>query len=375
MNKTIGSRMTKLLVAGSLLSVMVPPIMNWDYAYAAGAVNTTASISADQLQQKLADAMQTRSETISFTYKGNVQELKSRLQTAIDQAMKIDPYINYTIKSYEFSYKGTATSADVTVKLNYRETKEQTAYVDNTVKAALVQIITPGMTDHEKAKAIHDWIVKRLKYDVTLQKYTAYDGLSTGSTVCQGYTLLAYKMLNQAGITNQIIEGRAGGQLHAWNLVQLGGKWYHMDTTWDDPTPDRPNEVSTAYYMLTDAEMRQDHTWTKQYPAASTSYRDTLNSLIAQGGTASKEYKQLYQALEYDLKQNGNTLSTANDIKTLASKAMKSGSNSLLFVYKGNESKLKQDLEVLYKLGVKSVSYKVSDLKGAGGLRVELSWT
>lgn len=375
MKKTIGSRMSRLLVAGSLLTVMVPQVMDWDYAYAAGAVNTAASISADQLQQKLADAMQTRSETISFTYKGNVQELKSRLQTAIDQAMIIDPYINYTIKSYEFSYKGTATSADVTVKLNYRETKEQTAFVDSTVKTALAQMITPGMSNHEKAKVIHDWIVKRLKYDETLQKYTAYDGLSTGSTVCQGYALLAYKMLNQAGIPNRIIEGRAGGQLHAWNLVQLDGKWYHMDTTWDDPTPDRPNEVSTTYYMLTDTEMRQDHAWTKQYPAASTSYRDTLNSLIAPGGAASKAYKQLYQALEYDLTQNGNTLSTASDIKTLASKAMKSGSRSLLFVYKGSESKLKQDLQVLYKLGVKSVSYKVSDLKGTGGLRIELSWT
>ncbi|MDP4098047.1 transglutaminase [Paenibacillus sp. P96] len=325
MKKIIGSKVSKLLVAGSLLTIMVPQAMDWNHMYAAEST-TPPTVSADQLRQKLADAMLTRDEAISFTYTGNVKELKSKLQTAIDEAMKIDPYINYTIKSYEFSYKGTVTSADVTVKLNYRETKEQTAYVDSAVKTALAQMITPGMTNHEKAKVIHDWIVKRLKYDETLQKYTAYDGLSTGSTVCQGYALLAYKMLKQAGITNQIIEGRAGGQLHAWNLVQLDGNWYHMDTTWDDPTPDRPNEVSTAYYMLTDTEIRQDHTWTKQYPAASTSYRGTLNSLIAKGGAAAKTYKQLYQSLEYSLTQNGNTLSSATDIKTLASKAMKGGS-------------------------------------------------
>lgn len=220
--------------------------------------------------------------------------LKSELKTAIDQAMQIDPYINYTIKGYEFSFRGTVTSADVIVKLSYRETKEQTAYVDNTVRAALSQMITANMTNHEKVRAIHDWIVKRLKYDETLQKYTAYDGLSTGSTVCQGYALLTYKMLDDVGITNLIIEGRAGGQLHAWNLVQLDGKWYHMDTTWDDPLPDRPNEVSTAYYMLTDAEMRRDHTWTKKYPAADTSYRNTLNDLIAQGRVAFYAYKPLY---------------------------------------------------------------------------------
>ncbi|MEI0738921.1 transglutaminase domain-containing protein [Paenibacillus sp. JTLBN-2024] len=65
------------------------------------------------------------------------------------------------------------------------------------------------MNDHEKIKAIHDWIVLHLKYDETLQKYTAYDGLSSGSTVCQGYSLLAYKMLKDAGITNRIVEGTA----------------------------------------------------------------------------------------------------------------------------------------------------------------------
>ncbi|RAN85873.1 transglutaminase, partial [Bacillus sp. SRB_28] len=75
------------------------------------------------------------------------------------------------------------------------------------------------MTDHEKVKVIHDWIVLNLSYDTSLKKYTAYDGLVTGSTVCQGYSLLAYRMLERVGIDNRIVEGTAGGQLHAWNIV------------------------------------------------------------------------------------------------------------------------------------------------------------
>ena len=144
------------------------------------------------------------------------------------------------------------------------------------VTNVLKEIIKPSMTDHEKVKVIHDWIVLNLSYDTSLKKYTAYDGLVTGSTVCQGYSLLAYRMLERVGIDNRIVEGTAGGQLHAWNIVNLDGKWYHMDTTWDDPTPDRKGKVSHSYYLLSDDEMARDHIWTgkSKYPAAPAPYRE-----------------------------------------------------------------------------------------------------
>ena len=146
------------------------------------------------------------------------------------------------------TYRGTSSSANVTVRLSYRETAEQTNYVNQNADSILKRIIKPGMNDHEKVKAIHDWVVRNLKYDTTLTKYTAYDGLYTGSTVCQGYSLLTHKLLKGAGIPEQNRGGTASdnpqGQLHAWNLVLLDGKWYHLDTTWNDPVPDRDNEVS-----------------------------------------------------------------------------------------------------------------------------------
>ncbi|MEI0738920.1 hypothetical protein VQ056_23700 [Paenibacillus sp. JTLBN-2024] len=52
--------------------------------------------------------------------------------------------------------------------------------------------------------------------------------------------------------------------MHAWNLVLLDGKWYHLDTTWDDPAPDRKGEIGFGYYLRTDAQMKKDHAWTKK---------------------------------------------------------------------------------------------------------------
>lgn len=373
MNNRIGIRLVKCLIVGTVLAGMFPEALEWGNVYAA--VKPVESVSAQQLQSKLLNAMSTRSETLSFTYQGKVNGLKERLQDAINQAMESDPYLNYTIKSYSFNYKGTTTSAEVVIKLSYRETKEQTEYVNTTVQSVLGKIITTGMSDHEKVKAIHDWIVLRLKYDDKLQKYTAYDGLKTGSAVCQGYSLLAYKMLQQAGIPNKIVEGRAGGQLHAWNLVLLDGQWYHLDTTWDDPTPDRPNEVSTMYYLLSDQEIRQDHSWTKSYPVAITSYRQTLDNLIVGGGSKKIVYQKLYTDLEYPLYAGKGVVSSASEIQSIARKAMSSGSKTLVFGYKGTETRLIEDLKPLYKIGMKSISYRVSNLRSTGNLRVSIGWS
>ncbi|WP_068503378.1 transglutaminase domain-containing protein [Paenibacillus kribbensis] len=375
MNRKIGVRLVKCLVAGTALAVLLPQAVEWSSSVYAASVKPTSSVSSQQLQNKLLQAMDTRSETLTFTYQGRVNGLKQQLETAIQQAMESDPYVNYTIKSYAFSYTGTTTSAQVTIRLSYRETKEQTAYVDSTVQSVLGDIITKGMTDHEKVKAIHDWIVVRLKYDETQQKYTAYDGLKTGSTVCQGYSLLAYKMLERAGITNRIVEGRAGGQLHAWNLVLLDGHWYHMDTTWDDPTPDRGNEVSTSYYLLTDSEMRRDHSWVKPYPQANTSYRQTLSAMIAAGGPKAAVYQKLYNNLEYPLQDGKGLVNSSADIKEQVRTAINKGGATLTFGYQGTERSLKEDLQPLYQLGLKSISYQITNLGSTGNLRVTLRWT
>ena len=46
-------------------------------------------------------------------------------------------------------------------------------------------------------------------------------------------------------------------------MEKLGGKWYHIDVTWDDPTPDQKGYIGYKYFLLSDQEMAKDHTWTR----------------------------------------------------------------------------------------------------------------
>jgi len=226
------------------------------------------------------------------------------------------------------------------------------------VKNILKQLIQPGMNNHQKIKAIHDYVVLNLKYDTDLQKYTAYEGLKTGEAVCQGYALLTYELLKEAGIENRLVEGTAGGQLHAWNLVRLDNRWYHLDTTWDDPVPDVPKRVNYTYYLRTDEQMRQDHVWkAADYPRASVPYIQTLQALIEAGGEKKHTYLALKTALGYDLYDADAAVSNAKGIAERVKAGMKEGKATVTVRYAGSDEQLLEDLTRLYNLGIRNIRY------------------
>ena len=343
--------------------------------------NKEAVKSISEIQHKLLTAMNSRQSTVRFKYEGQTKSLKAQLKNALDQAMESDPYIHYTVESYSYDYSGTLNSADVTVRLTYRETGEQTAYVEKRVQEILAEIIRPGMSDHEKVKVIHDWVVLNLKYDTSLQKYTAYDGLSTGSTVCQGYSLLTYKLLKEAGITNRIVEGTAfsesspQGQLHAWNLVKLGEQWYHLDTTWNDPVPNRDGKVSYTYYLRSDQQMSKDHTWTKNYPAADTAYRMTLKSLAAGEKAKASVYSSMIKELDYHLYEASSIVRTYKEMIPMVKAAESAGNKELVFRFDGNEKELLQVLKDWQrKAGAGDIRYYQSEFEDTEDLKVHIYW-
>lgn len=66
-------------------------------------------------------------------------------------------------------------------------------------------------------------------------KQSAYGALINKKCVCQGYAEAYKRILNEAGIECIVVCGKIKGDLeyHAWNIVVIAGKCYHVDTTWD----------------------------------------------------------------------------------------------------------------------------------------------
>ncbi len=106
---------------------------------------------------------------------------------------------------------------------------------------------------------LYDWLTHHAYYDDSLD-YHGADILFLGYGVCDSYSK-AYELLcKTAGIPIE----RAYGPGHAWNTLQLGGKWYQADATWDDAGSWLPGEGELVsggeghvYFCLNAAAMKQ----------------------------------------------------------------------------------------------------------------------
>lgn len=364
----------KVLVTISLLLGVTPIVNGGGEAYAATSTDTLVSLY--QIQTKLTEALLSQQSKVQFKYKGNTNNLRSQLEKAMKAAINSDPYTKYIINNYTYSWQGTTSGATVYVTIKYRESKAQTAYVNKRAKEILNEITTPSMNEHQLVKAIHDWVVLNFEYDKTLKKYTAYEGLTTGSMVCQGYILMTYKLLKEAGIQSVIAEGVAGGEAHAWNMVRLDGKWYHLDTTWDDPVPNIEGKVQYDYYLRTDDQMKKDHKWTLSYPAASTLYRYTLTELIQSDLKLSSFYKDLEEQLGYTLYSPGAVVSTVAELQDKVKQQIDRGNTKATIRYAGTLEQLLEDLPYVYDLddSIAEVTYIAGAFDDTKDLKVQIEW-
>lgn len=141
-------------------------------------------------------------------------------------------------------------------------------------------------------------------------------------------------MLDKAGIPVLIAEGSVNTGEHAWNMVQLDGNWYHLDLTWDDPVGVQDSKIRYSYYLKTDEELRVDHKWTRQYPAANKNYLDTLNELQASSGAVQALlYNKLKLSLGLHWLDEENTVSNEELLRDAIHSAVRARTSHLQFRY------------------------------------------
>ena len=121
---------------------------------------------------------------------------------------------------------------------------------------------------------VHDYIAQHFTYDYTYTNYDVYSMLVEGTGVCQPYSLLARYLLRRLGVEVECVTSAAIN--HEWNVVRLGGQWYHMDITWDDADDTGFfGRVGHEYFLCSDAEfMRGDHAseWISPVACSDVSY-------------------------------------------------------------------------------------------------------
>lgn len=207
--------------------------------------------------------------------------------------------------------------------------------LEKKVKKILAKTIKDSMSDFQKELAIHDYLVKNCKYSEVLTHsrtsniYDSYGAIVEHKAVCDGYAQALQLLFACAGITSKYISGTANSSTgsidHAWNLVQLGTDWYHLDATWNDPVPDRGKLITHAYFNVPDKFIAGSHVWdNEKYPKATS------------------------KKMNYYTKKKSR-FSSWNNFKTAAYKALVTKSQPLYEAYIGKRKVDVDDLQFLYR--------------------------
>ena len=183
--------------------------------------------------------------------------------------------LNNSYRKVEFEYEKADTMYVYDNLVNHIEIpsdKQEALQLRNVCQKILNDEIKNYMTDYDKELVIHDYIINHCKYGNSDNKdnseYTAYGALINGKAVCSGYAAAANLLLMCAGVECKIVTGVAtstkNGKVetenHAWNQVKIGGEWYHLDVTWDDPVADKDTLIH-EYFNIKDSIIQADHEW------------------------------------------------------------------------------------------------------------------
>ena len=174
------------------------------------------------------------------------------------------PEIFYSV-SFSYRYYANSTAVEMVPQYLFSKDKikEHRQAMDSRVKKLARQ--AEGLDEKEKELYIHDFIVKNVKYDKLKKEYSheIIGALGNGVAVCEGIAKAVKILCDELGIWCIIAVSEANPDKgikyrHAWNVIRIGGQYYHLDVTFDN-TLSKDDMVRHDYVNLSDKQIFRDH--------------------------------------------------------------------------------------------------------------------
>lgn len=142
--------------------------------------------------------------------------------------------------------------------------------------------LSKDWSDIQKLLYIYDKLKSGIMYDPKYEQKASKDirtlrGLISKQTVCAGYAIILKEFMDRCGIECEFVrgaieKGENGG--HAWNIVNIDGKKYPIDLTWDN-TMFRSGKANTFDWLGKSVVEFSEH----HYPAQGEKTQDYKHTL------------------------------------------------------------------------------------------------
>ncbi len=195
----------------------------------------------------------------------SVPRLEPRELADVYFLLRLDcPEIFYSVK---FSYRYYADSENVEMIPEYLFTKSKIMDHQKAMDARVKKLARQAekMNEKEKEQFIHDFICQNVHYDKLKKAYSheIIGPLGQGVGVCEGIAKTVKILCDALGIWCIIAISEANPEKdikyrHAWNIIRIGGSYYHLDATFDN-TLGRGEELRYDYFNLNDTQIFRDH--------------------------------------------------------------------------------------------------------------------
>lgn len=178
--------------------------------------------------------------------------------------LKLDEPLIFYVTGYRCRYMPGAEHLELLPEYLFDKGRIQTHR--QAVQARLQRLVRPlaGKSPAEQELAIHDFILQNVRYDKLKKPYSheILGPLTQGVGVCEGIAKTVKALCDAAGLWCIVALCEANPEKgiryrHAWNIVQLGGQYYHLDATFDNSL--QCGAVRYDYFNLDDSHIFRDH--------------------------------------------------------------------------------------------------------------------
>jgi len=181
-----------------------------------------------------------------------------------------------------FTQLSDSDKKDCEVKPDYKYTKSAAdGYTDAINKCLRVFDGLKGKSDIEKELFVHDFCLNNFIYDHSFRdnSYSVLGPVLNRTAVCEGIAKFVKLAFDYLGVESLVVSGKAKNpvqgsvtEAHAWNIVKIGGKAYHLDVTFDMTLKNKTNRYD--YFNLSDQDIKKDHIINGSVPVCNTTKGD-----------------------------------------------------------------------------------------------------